>query len=95
MDDLLVRSEGPTEYLEISGGSLSEDVAGGLQINPEKAQMYQREVCYLGYNVSQGQISLRRYVEGLPPATAGIVSKGDLEISRDYESLPPLLSELG
>jgi len=63
MDDVLVGSRGPEEHLAILEEVLRRMKSVGLQTNPAKAQWCQRSVRFLGYEICQGQISLRRYVE--------------------------------
>jgi len=63
MDDLLVGSADPREHQEVLKEVLRRMEAVGLQTNPDKAQWCQRTVKYLGYEVSQGQVSLREYVQ--------------------------------
>jgi len=62
MDDLLVGSVGPEEHLQILEEVLRRMADVGLQTNSSKAQLCQREVKFLGHEVSQDQISLRQYV---------------------------------
>jgi len=64
MDDLLVGSSDPVKHLGILEEVLRKMERVGLQTNPKKVQWCQRKVEYLGYEVSQGQIFLRRYAEG-------------------------------
>jgi len=63
MDDLLIGSQGPEEHLEILEEVFRRMETTGLQTNPEKAQWCKSSVRFLGYEVSQGRVSLRRYVE--------------------------------
>jgi len=63
MDDLLIGSSGPEEHLGLVREVLRRMEEVGLQTNPAKAQWCQNEVRYLGYEVGQGRISLRGYVE--------------------------------
>jgi len=63
VDDLL-GSLGPEEQLAVLEEVLRRMEAVGLQTNSAKAQWCQRSVRFLGYEVCQGQISLRGYVEG-------------------------------
>jgi len=63
MDDLLVGSASPEEHLKILSEVFRRMEVSGLQTNPEKAQLCQPTVRFLGYEVSQGQVSLRGYVE--------------------------------
>jgi len=63
MDDLLIGSEDKGEHLRLVEEVLRRMEERGLQTNPDKAQLCQREVRYLGYSILQGQLSLRQYVE--------------------------------
>jgi len=63
MDDLLVGSSDPGEHLEILEGVMRRMERVGLQTSPDKAQSCKEDVMFLGYEVSKGRISLRRYVE--------------------------------
>jgi len=63
MDDLLVGSVSPEEHIHVLKEVLRRMEERGLQTNPDKAQWCQPQVRFLGYDISQGQISLRRYVE--------------------------------
>jgi len=63
MDNLLVESSDPEEHLRILEEVMRRMERVGLQTNPDKAQWCQKEVRFLGYDVSPGRISLRRYVQ--------------------------------
>jgi len=63
MDDLLIGSEGPEDQIDRLREVLRRMEAVGLQTNPDKAQWCRRRVRFLGYEVSQGQVSIRGYVE--------------------------------
>jgi len=63
MDDLLIGSADPGEHLGLIEEVLRRMEQVGLQTNPDKGQWCERTVKFLGFEVSKGQVSLRRYVE--------------------------------
>jgi len=78
MDDLLVGSEDPEDHLVILEEVLGRMAAVGLQTNPDKAQWCRSKVRFLGYEITQGQVSLRPYVEEQCQQLPGISSRREI-----------------
>jgi len=98
MDDLLIGSPSPEEHLELVREVLRRMEEVGLQTNPAKAQWCRREVRYLGYEVSQGRISLRGYIEDqcgqLPRVSSRREIRRILGIMNLCRPCCPMLSEI-
>ena len=55
MDDTAVHSEDAWNHLRVLGKVLAAFRAGGLQISPEKAQLFRDHIKYLGHGTGQFQ----------------------------------------
>jgi len=73
MDDLRVGSPGPEEHLRVLEEVFFRMKQMGLQTNPDEAQLRQKEVKYLGYNVRGTNLSTKLCGESVYPVAPDIV----------------------
>jgi len=78
MDDILVGGASPEEHLDVLEEVLNRMEASGLQTNPDKAQWCRPSVRFLGFDISQGQISLQRYVEEQCHHLPRVATRGEI-----------------
>jgi len=78
-DDLIVGGETPEEHHENLCAVFRRLTKFGLKVNPQKMTLFQREVSFLRYSLSNGQWSLSNYLTDKWKQLGNVSSRRELE----------------